>query len=70
MKQIEAKKGLERLHSGDFNYMSQCRLPDKSLAIRLYKRSTKETFVFRVNDLNKPTEKLIKGDIPWPQIPE
>jgi len=68
MKQIKPKKGLEALHAGDFNYMSVRNLPDGTRLYRLYKRSTKKTFMFRVKDLNKPTEKLIKGDIEWPQI--
>lgn len=48
--------------------MSVRNLPDGTRLYRLYKRSTKKTFMFRVKDLNKPTEKLIKGDIEWPQI--
>ena len=51
--------GLERLKSGDFNDMSQERLPDGSILVTLSKRGAASPCKFRVRNLYQPGEEVV-----------
>ena len=53
----------QRLAQGDFNHMSQERLPDGSLLVILTKRGDRHVYKLWVRDLYKPTEVVIKEEI-------
>jgi len=52
-------KGLEKLKTGDFNYMMQEQQPDGSVIITLSKRGEGKVYKFRVRNLYQPDEKEV-----------
>jgi len=52
-------EGLQKLKSGDFNYMSQEWQPDGSVIITLSKRGEHKVHRFRVRDLYGPNEEEV-----------
>ena len=52
-------EGIEKLKTGDFNYMSQDWQPDGSVVITLSKRGESETHQFCVRDLYGAKEKVL-----------
>jgi len=72
--------GLRKLKSGDFNDMSQERLPDGSVIITLSKRGEDKVYRFRVRNLYQLDEEeldvdtgepITKGNLPeaLPKVP-
>lgn len=55
--------GIDKLKTGDFNYMSQVAQPDGSVEITLTKRGDPHTYKLWVKDLYQPTEQVIKEEI-------
>jgi len=56
-------KGLEKLHRGDFNYMSQEQQPDGSVIVTLSKRGEGRTYRFRVRDLYGENEEVLAESV-------
>lgn len=59
--------GLEKLHKGAFNDMSQERQPDGSVIITLSKRGEDKVYRFRVKDLYGPNEQEVDIDTGEPE---
>lgn len=55
-------RGLEKLHSGDFNDMSQQQLEDGSVLITLSKRGEDKVYKFRVRNLYQPDEEELDAN--------
>jgi len=56
-------EGLKRLYSGDFNDMSQERLPDGSVIVTLSKRGEGKSYRFRVKDLYGEHEEVMEHEV-------
>lgn len=56
-------EGLRKLHSGDFNAMSQAWQPDGSVIITLSKRGERNIYRFKVRDLYGPNEEVIEHEV-------
>ncbi len=56
-------RGIDKLKTGDFNYMSQETQADGSVLITLSKRGEDKTYKLVVRDLYKPTEEVISEEI-------
>ena len=54
--------GLEKLRSGDFNYIAQEWQPDGSVIITLSKRGEDKVYKFRVKDLYGKNEQEVNID--------
>lgn len=55
--------GLKKLHSGDFNSMSQEPQPDGTVIITLSKRGDNKTYRFKVRHLYGPHEKVLEHEV-------
>ena len=56
-------KGLERLYSGNFNYMSQEQQSDNSIIITLSKHDEGKIYRFQVKDLYGENEEVLWEEI-------
>lgn len=56
-------EGLEKLKTGDFNYMGQEEQPDGSILITLSKRGEGKVYRFRVKDLYGPNEEVLEEEV-------
>ena len=56
----------DMLATGDFNYMSQQKMPDGSLLVILTLRGDNHIYKLWVRDLYQPTEQVIKEEITPP----
>lgn len=54
---------LQRLLTGDFNHMSQLRLPDGVILVTLTRRGDPHVYKLCVKDLYKPTQVVIKEEV-------
>ena len=56
-------RGIEKLKTGDFNYMRWEKHADGSILVTLTKRGEREIYRFRVKDLYLPTEEVLSEEV-------